>query len=52
MKHVSNRINPSTIIQLTWYSPNRYKYVNHSLSVSDWYIRQAFESIRPQLENW
>lgn len=52
MKHVSNRINPSTIIQLTWYSPNRYKYVNHSLSVSDWYIRQDFESIRPQLENW
>ena len=52
MKHVSNRINTQTIIQLTWYSPNRYKYVNHSLSVSDWYIRQAFESIRPQLENW
>lgn len=52
MKHVSNRINSLTIIQLTWYSPNRYKYVNHSLSVSDWYIRQAFESIRPQLENW
>ena len=52
MNHVSNRINPQSIIQLTWYSPNRYKYVNHSLSASDWYIRQAFESIRPQLENW
>ncbi len=52
MNHVSNRINPSSIIQLTWYSPNRYKYVNHSLSVSDWYIRKAFESIRQQLENW
>lgn len=52
MNHVSNRISPLSIIQLTWYSPSRYKYVNHSLSVSDWYIRQAFESIRPQLENW
>lgn len=52
MNLVSNRINPRSIIQLTWYSPNRYRYVNHSLSVNDWYIRAAFESIRPQLENW